>query len=296
MARKPRAPAASDIPDVPEKVGTEGIKQAGILAALAMEGGDVWQKYVVYACYGLIVLGIIVLASPPYQATKQLISFGGAAVLLFSAMIFVIKRYRALTGQEQQPQIPPPAAPGPRNIHLSAMVRDAVRSTLEDARRTVRDFLRTMQPALDDDQVRANIFFPDYGNSADWNKYVLKIRQGLHLKMHRPDELQIELQPGQGLTGDVFKTGESKVALRLPVSTNKGGWDASYRITQELAQSIHPELQWIVSVPIKGEDGRPIGVMNIDGLVHTFDIDTLYQCPGKLLTFPFILNGLITGK
>jgi hypothetical protein len=296
MARKPKEPATSSTPDAPEKVGTEGVKQAGILAALAMEGGDVWQKFVVYTCYGLIVIAIIALIVPPYQTAKQLIISGGAVVLLFGAMIFVIKRYRALTGQEQQPQIPLPAAPGPQNIPLSAVVHEKIQSTLEEARVTVRDFLRTTQPALNDDQVRANIFFPEYANSTDWNNYILKIRPGLHLKMQRYDELQIELQPGQGLTGNVFNAGESTVALRLPASTGMGGWDAKYHIIPKLAQIIHPDLQWIVSIPIKGADGKPIGVMNIDGLVHRFDIDTLYQCPKQLLHFPFILNGLITGK
>ena len=296
MARKPKELATSRTPGASEKAGTEAVRQAGVLAALAMEGGDVWQKYVVYACYGLIILPIIVVSLPPYQAVKQLICFVVTAVFLFIAMIFVVRRYRALTGQEQQPQIPLPAAPGPQNIRLTGVVHEKVQSILEEARVTVRHFLRTTQPALDDDQVRANIFFPEYVNSTDWNRYVLKIRQGLHLKMYRHDELQIELQPDQGLTGHVFQIGEPAVALRLPASTGTGSWDARYHITPELAQIIHPDLQWIVSIPIKGSDGKPIGVMNIDGLVHTFDIDTLYQCPGKLLAFPFILNGLITGK
>jgi hypothetical protein len=296
MARQSKEPATPNTSGAPEKVGAEAVKQAGALAALAMKGGDNWQKFAVYACYGLILLTIIVLIIPPYQVVKQLIGFGITALFLFIAMNFVLKRYRVLTGQEQQAQIPPPVESGPQNIFLSAVVREKVRSTLEEARVIVRDFLRTTQPALDDDQVRANIFFPEYADSTDWNKHVLKIRQGLHLKMHLPDELQIELQPGQGLTGHVFKTGESTVALRLPVSTGMGGWDAKYDITPQLAHIIHPELQWIVSLPIKREDGKPIGVMNIDGLVHMFNVDTLYQCAGKLLTFPFILNGLITGK
>jgi len=296
MARQSKEPATPNTSGAPEKVGAEAVKQAGALAALAMKGGDNWQKYAVYACYGLIVLTIIALIVPPYHAVKQLICFGVAALFLFIAMIFVISRYRTLTGQEQRSQIPMPVAPGPQNIHLLAVVHEKVQNTLEEARVTVRDFLRTTQPALDDDQVRANIFFPEYTNATDWNKYVLKIRQGLHLKMDRHDELHIELQPDQGLTGHVFKAGESAVALRLPASTGMGNWDAKYRITPELAQIIHPDLQWIVSVPIKGADGKPIGVVNIDGLVHTFKIDTLYQCPRKLLAFPFILNGLITGK
>ncbi|HWH09390.1 MAG TPA: hypothetical protein VNX21_09330, partial [Candidatus Thermoplasmatota archaeon] len=34
---------------------------------------------------------------------------------------------------------------------------------------------------------------------------------------------------------------------------------------------LHPDLRWIISVPIKDKDNRPIAVLNVDGLESSLD-------------------------
>jgi hypothetical protein len=266
-------------------------KANAALAALAMRGGDTWQKLIVYLCYAISGLGILVISVPPYETPKQLCCLAFIIVPLCSAIFFVIIRYRHLLGEQKPQATVPPASP--TNITLSSTTRKAMFDVLEAARHLVWDHLHIKKPDLQENQVRANIFFPEY-ESAGKSKhaFVLKIKPGLHINMTEP-ELGITLAPGQGLTGHVFQTGEPRVAQRQP--TVETGWDERYQITPELAAIIHPELKWIVSMPLKGADGKPIAVMNIDGLTHQFNVDDLYECSRKLTQSAIIMAGLALG-
>jgi hypothetical protein len=266
-------------------------KSNAALAALAMKGGDTWQKLIVYLCYAISGLGILVICLPPYETPKQLGCLAIIVVPLCSAVFFVFIRYRHLLG-EQKPQAPIPPT-SPTNIKLSSTTRDAMFEVLQAARHLVWDQLHVKQAALQENQVRANIFFPDYQSAGKPKRaFVLKIRPGLHIDMTEP-ELGITLAPGQGLTGHVFQTGEPTVAQRQPAV--EAGWDERYQITPELAAIIHPKLKWIISMPLKGAEGKPIGVMNIDGLTHQFTVDDLYECSRKLTQSAIFMAGLALG-
>jgi pimeloyl-ACP methyl ester carboxylesterase len=74
-------------------------------------------------------------------------------------------------------------------------------------------------------------------------------------------EYELEILPGQGGTGDAYQNGVICV-----LSKTGDSWSGNNLPTAELAK-IHPELGWIVSLPVKGEeDGPALGVVNIDGL------------------------------
>jgi hypothetical protein len=288
MAKKPK----DNVPG--GDLGGKVAQSSATLAALAMRGGDTWQKLVVYCCYLISAVAILVISLPPYETLKQLASLFGIVVPLFCASIFVMARYRRLTGEEVAPQpapllppAPPPAAP--TSVKLSSATRDRMFSVLEEARVLVRDRLQQKKATLEDKQVRANIFFPDYDGSGNCS---LKIRPGLHVHMTEP-ELGIALGPGQGVTSHVLAYGEPRVAQRLPEA--ESGWDTTYQITPKLAAIINPQLRWIISMPLKMGESKPVGVMNIDGLVHQFSVDDLYECARNLTQLAMVLAGLAMG-
>jgi hypothetical protein len=267
-------------------LGQAAVSSNAAIAALAMKGATPGQKLVVYVCYGIILLGIVALGIPPYEQAKVFVALPCVLVALLAVSFWTLPRYREL-GQGRDE---------PRTIRLSDFMRDGIRDILENARREAFSFLQKLQPALSDEQIRANIFFPEYGSPGRWDDYTLKIWPGLHLKMERPEELGISLKPEQGLTGYVFHSGKSAVAQRLESKNAVGGWDKVYQISDELAAIIHPALKWIISMPLNGSDGKPFGVMNVDGLVHDFKLDMLYDCSKKLTIFAPLISAAIQGK
>jgi hypothetical protein len=283
--------------DTPQRgVGTGAIAANKEIAALAMAGAEPWQKIIVYLCYGIILLALVYLCIPPY-ATDKFKALVLVVLLLIVTVYFVIVQYRKLSTTAEIPhslpsQTPPPP---PKTIRLSSVVSKDLRAVLAGFRKEAHAFLNTKNPNLLDENVRANIFFPEYGKLQQWDDYVLKIRPGLHLNMEEP-ETGIILHPGQGVTDRVFQTGEPQVAKRLkPDSARRSDWDSVYQITDEVAAIIHPDLKSIISMPIKGQAGQYIGVMNLDGLIHDFKTDTLFDCAGRLTTYPCTVFGLVTG-
>lgn len=102
--------------------------------------------------------------------------------------------------------------------------------------------------------VRANIFAP-------YEDEKMRIVPQLTYNMNRPEELTLNIPAGYGSTGRCFRSGKPNIAIL------REGWgDAA--IADEELRKIHPDLQWIISVPVKGipDTVRPIWVMNIDGL------------------------------
>lgn len=241
------------------------------IAALVMKGAKTWQKIIVYCCYGIVLAGIIGLSTPPYEVQKQLGTLAMTVVPLVIVAVIVLRRYKSLS---------PISLPSP--WPLSEFKLQVARKQLEDTRKIAFDFLQSKEPALSDDDVRANVFYPEYDSPHKPKKHTLEIYPGLHCKMEHEDELRITFKPKQGATGQVFASGKPCVAKRLECDT--GGWDGSYNITDDLAKIIHPDLKWIMSMPLKTGRSKPIGVMNVDGLKHDFSTDVLYDCMVRLLT------------
>jgi hypothetical protein len=268
------------------KIAPQAIVSNTKIAALAMKGAAPAQKIGIYCCYGVILLGIIVLAVPPYQASKQIIALALTVACLVIVGIFVLARYKNLSsGSESRPTLPLQLFP------LSNLKRDHLRTMLEETRNIALQFLESKNQMVWDDLVRADIFFPEYDSPPNTNQYKLKICPGLHLKMNYPPELSISFLPNQGATGNVFASGQPRVAQRL--TSGKGDWDDFFNITDELAATIHSELKWIISMPLLLTGGKPMGVVNVDGLQYQFPIDTLYECMGKLTTNVVVMSSVL---
>lgn len=169
-----------------------------------------------------------------------------------------------------------------------------LRTIFADTRNIAFDFLKSKNTVVTDNDVRANIFFPEYDSPTDPKQYKLKICPGLHLKMDYPPELNICFQPNQGATGNVFVSGLARVAQRLISGT--GDWDDLYNITDDLAETIHPDLKWIISMPLQVAGGKPMGVVNVDGLRCQFPNDILYECMFKLTTNVMVMSNVLASR
>jgi hypothetical protein len=274
-----------------KEVGGNFGKMSGdskFLAAVAMRGADTFQKFIVYACYSIGTIALFVVSMPPYDAGKQLAAGGGAVACIASAMGFVLVRYRNL----RDPLVEPAPSQKPRNLDISVLEQNAIRETLENARKVAFNFLHALNSSLLDEQVRANIFFPEYGRSGKWDDYCLKIRPGLHHNMNSDAEIAIVLKPKQGATGQVFDSGVPRVARKLD-ENSASGWEETHHITPELGKVLNKNLQWIISMPVKRGGEKPIGVMDVDGLFCEFKNDQLQDCMKELTPYPFIIDGFI---
>ena len=175
---------------------------------------------------------------------------------------------------------------------LPPKVYDGVRRVLIEARGNVYDSLKNRYRKLPGDWVRANIFRP--WPSSTPGGYILRIYPGLHLNMNHQPELGITFEPRRGATGKVFESGQALVTQRIASSST--GWDKVFRLTSKHASIVHPDLQWIISMPLKTGRGRPIGVMNIDGLHKQFKIDVLYKCMEDVTDEAVIISHLLARR
>lgn len=263
----------------------EVTKSMRILAALAMKDASTPQKIAIFFGYGIIGLGIIGLWIPPFQALKQLIILALIAVVLIIILFFAVRRYGEVgKGDTGRPASPP-------LLPLPPYKADRLKTMLEETRKEAFKFLRRNNQVLSDNDVRANIFFPVCDASGKQNKNKLKIYSDLYCKMDSPEEREITFKPKQGATGRVFTDGQRRVVQRLP--SGSGDWEDVYNITDKLAAIIHPDLKWIISMPLIGTDKKPIGVVNVDGLRCEFPTDVLSTCMRNLTNHMSIMNQLL---
>lgn len=291
----------SENPD--PQLAAEALKGSAVLAALAMKGANPIQKTVVYILYVMNIPGILVLGIPPYTEQKQIGAFAILTLIDFVCFLNVLRHYKRLLGASsgrpsagQQGIVDPPKER--KTLQLSDFTHQHIRSILDKARGDVLVQLRSKgYPDLTDDEIRANIFHPVYkpnGKSGDCH---LRIYPGLHLKMTEEEELGIVLSPRQGATGRAFSTGQALVSQRLSsASPQTGHWDATFNITPDLARIIHNDLMWIISMPLKGKNHEPVGVLNIDGLRKKVQIDPLYECLALLSGSAIIIGHVMDGN
>src|ERR1022692_3454212 len=89
-----RSPMTTDNSNPKDPVGAGsgagGDNDNRFIAALAMKGANPPQRIIVYVCYGIIALGLAILAAPPYETIKQLGALGLLLVALLAVAILVI--------------------------------------------------------------------------------------------------------------------------------------------------------------------------------------------------------------
>jgi len=133
-------------------------------------------------------------------------------------------------------------------------------------------FLKMELQALNDGDVRANIFLPKTSRQeGDGCAYRLVMPIKLRSNMNYPSEWDIRFLPGQGATGVAFLTGQLRTAHR------------KFMISDEFTKLIHPDLKSIVSIPIKTPAQKTIAVLNVDVLKHEISDEHLKALQSHLL-------------
>ncbi len=118
--------------------------------------------------------------------------------------------------------------------------------------------------------IRSNLFGTDRQGR-------MRMMRELTFNMNREEELTISMPIGYGSTGRCFQSGKSNIAIF------REGWGENVIAGQEIGK-VHPDLQWIISVPISpgGDKEQPIWVLNVDGLKERRGEEELRKALGRL--------------
>jgi hypothetical protein len=123
---------------------------------------------------------------------------------------------------------------------LSKQERKKMREILASAAREAANAL-----GLNGRFIRSNLFGLDAHN-------VLRIVDAFTHNMDRDEELTIAMAIGEGSTGRAFQSGRANVAIL------RENWGADVLVNDEM-KKVHPELHWIISLPVLAPDHAPSG-------------------------------------
>lgn len=134
---------------------------------------------------------------------------------------------------------------------------------------------------INPEHVRANLFGSDSSNR-------MRMLAGLTYQMNRDEELTISMPVGYGSTGRCFQRGKPNIAIF------RGGWGEN-AIEDEELRKVHPDLQWIISVPVLsgGEERRPIWVLNVDGIMEKREKDDLQAALKNLFNWSQMITFIL---
>jgi len=215
----------------------------------------------------LIVLGIVALVAvvaivwKVNDASKYFLALFVLAVYVISALL--------LTGSTQKKGDTIALA-----THLSKKQRDGIYTVLcEAAKRVATELGLPLQLA------RSNLFGVD-------NRDRMRVLKGLTYNMNDSLELTIKIAVGYGSTGRCFKSAKENIAIF------EEGWGKD-QIEDEEIKRVHPELQWIISVPVKNEDDRPFWVLNVDGLQKRYDEKHLKEALRHLWNYAQMISDIV---
>ena len=108
---------------------------------------------------------------------------------------------------------------------------------------------------IEREEVRANIFFPDYQRAQDADVCTLKMIGAIHVGMDGHPDLDVTFRPGQGATGVVFVREEPHVAMYSEHGEGEG-WGEQYQLTDAHKRNLHPEIRWVCSFPLRIRDHK----------------------------------------
>ena len=155
----------------------------------------------------------------------------------------------------------------------------ALRATTED----VADVVGT--PA---GKVRANMFARDPDHK-------LRIPPGLTYNMDRREELDIAIELGQGSTGRAYALGITNVAIRVPGETLQQEWGPDLIGDPAEQRKVHPDLSWIISVPLTLPGIPPLLIFNVDGIEEA-DTDRIERATYIVQTWSQMMLYLILDR
>lgn len=197
-----------------------------------------------------------------------------------------------------KPPKPPASSRGLVRLPLRPEAVDDLGLLLEQIRKRAGEILQQADPELQDRQVRANVFLPEYRYFKEGFGFELFIPAGLARNMNHPPEAELRFAVGQGAVGVTFLQGTSTLTKRLP--RDEGDWSAVFRLTEEHKLQIHKDLRWVVSIPLRDPSEREVretlGVLSIDGLDRDFKADVLADMMVKVFPDVSVFSLLLASQ
>lgn len=152
----------------------------------------------------------------------------------------------------------------------------------ENVRRALTKIATVAAATLDvpDELVRTNVF--------SYRDGCLRIVEELTHNMRHAPEMELLIRPGEGSCGTAFDSGDATIAVL------EEDWGEHDLPTSEL-RKVHPDLRWVVSIPILGADSNPVGVLNVDGLRHPHDSQALTQVLPRIVPYAKVVELAMAG-
>lgn len=159
------------------------------------------------------------------------------------------------------------------NTDQKSQIKKALQYAVEEVAETLD---------VDPNLLRSNLFGKDDANN-------MRMISDLTYNMNWKDEYTISMPVGYGSTGRCFSEGKPNIAIF------RKDWGKD-RLEDEELKKVHPDLRWIISVPVRIGDGEtpPIWVMNVDGLKESPNQEELQKALGRLFTVSKIISFIIT--
>jgi len=164
-------------------------------------------------------------------------------------------------------------------LQLEYEQKEKIQMVIEQAAKEV-----AKQLSINSKVVRSNIF------GVDEYKCLMMI-PNLSYHMDHPPEKTIKIPLGYGSTGRCFKTCQPNIA----VLENDWGKDM---IEDEELKKVHPDLKWIISVPILGSDQPPesMWVLNVDGIQEKKTVNDLRKALSLMFKYSNIISIIVAQK
>lgn len=177
----------------------------------------------------LVVVGLLAIALAAIKSSlPYLVVIAAVAIIAVVSLLVLHRLDRAVPAKG-----------------LSDDDREAVRASLCNIRDAVAKAMNS-----DKAHCRANVIVENRLGR-------LQMVGDLRINMDSSAEWGVSMRPGQGCAGVAWKTREPHVAV-YPFEGIDG-------LEPNQAQLVDPDLRWIVSVPICGDEGKPKWVVNVDG-------------------------------
>lgn len=228
-------------------------------------------------CYFIVFVLIVLLFVDPKQSrafeTEYLFSI--AALLVIAIAILILSRRSGGRSGRKRGIGSLPSAPVQLRIvgELTEGECVGLKGVLELARTAVIEHLRSRGCDVNDSHVRGNFFMAE---RLKRNGSAMRLGMVPLCRINiAGEECNLKFKPGQGASGFSYAQNQPQAVLRDP--SEETGWDRKWKITRGQAKLIHPELQWIISTPIRFRTSV-LGVMNIDGLYLKPDVGILEEC------------------
>jgi len=146
--------------------------------------------------------------------------------------------------------------------------------------------LQTLGQEISPDQVRANIFLPDYVGATEADVCTLKMLGPIQIGMDGHPDVDVTFRPGQGAVGRVFVEERSHIAIVSEEGAGDG-WADIYELTSAQKEEIHPDLRWLCSFPLmvtnRNGERRTAAILNVDCLNHVVERGVLEDFAARIL-------------